>query len=161
MAKLNKILFVYGKKFYANSARWQPELRRMLFRTRMVDVSEPDVIEIINEMSGIYAKASIMKNKKTYSIEPELKQVFETSRDFDEILWAWQGWHDTVGIKLRGLFEKSVDLENEYARKYGYKDLSEKWIQEFEINDFEKVYDELYGQIRPFYQHLHAYVRRK
>ena len=61
---------------------------------------------------------------------------------------------------MRSLFTQSVDLQNKGARDNGYKDLSEYWIQDFETDDFEKLMDDLYLEIKPFYQELHAYVRR-
>jgi peptidyl-dipeptidase A len=52
-------------------------------------------------------------------------------------------------------------LQNKKAREMGYKDLSEVWIEDFEDPNFEENYDDLYAQIKPLYEQLHAYVRRK
>jgi peptidyl-dipeptidase A len=35
------------------------------------------------------------------------------------------------------------------------------WIEDFEMDNFEDVIQKLYMQIRPLYQQLHAYVRRR
>lgn len=37
--------------------------------------------------------------------------------------------------------------------------MSEIWKNELEIDQLEKVVDELYAQIEPFYIQLHAFVR--
>ena len=83
-----------------------------------------------------------------------------TSRNYSELLWAWKGWHEESGGKMRSLFTKSVELQNKGARDNGYADLSEYWIQDFEAENFEKIMDDLFAEIKPFYQELHAYVRR-
>ena len=159
--RLKNILFFTGKQFFKNSDNWPYDLQRMLFLTRKVDISEPDLIEIVNKMSEIYANCKVVKDNRTYHLEPHLTNIMTYSRNYSKLLWAWESWFNNVGFKIKDLFKKSVDLENEYASKYGYKDLSESWIADFEVDEFEKVYDQLYNEIKPIYQQLHAYVRRK
>jgi peptidyl-dipeptidase A len=84
-----------------------------------------------------------------------------TSRDYDRILWAWKGWHDATGPKMRNIFTGVVDIQNKGAVFSGYKDLSERWLEDFEDEDFEAVMDGLFAEIKPLYEQLHAYVRRK
>lgn len=83
------------------------------------------------------------------------------SRNYDDLLWAWKGWRDATGPKMRETFSLLVDIRNKAAKENGYKDLSEKWIEDFEDENFEKNYDSLYKQIQPLYEQLHIYVRRK
>jgi peptidyl-dipeptidase A len=159
--RLSNILFFTGKEFYKNSENWHSDIRRMLLLTREADVKDPDVVEIVNIMREIYAKSMIIKDNRTYYIEPQLANIMAYSRDYNKLLWSWQSWFDNTGYKMRNLFTKNVDLENEYASKYSSENLSENWIAEFEIDGFEKLYNDLYAEIKPFYEQLHAYVRRK
>ncbi|MGH8430207.1 MAG: M2 family metallopeptidase, partial [Solimonas sp.] len=54
--------------------------------------------------------------------ETQLKAVLESSRNYDELLDAWTGWHSTAR-PLRADYERYVDLANEGARGFGFEDL--------------------------------------
>ena len=43
----------------------------------------------------------------------------------------------------------------------GYADNGVYWRAAFESDDFEEVVEKLWSQVRPLYEQLHAYVRRK
>ena len=83
------------------------------------------------------------------------------SRNYDQLLWAWKGWANATGPFMKELFTESISLQNKAARAYGYTDLSEYWMGDFETVAFESLYDSLFEQLKPYYQHLHAYTRRK
>ena len=38
-----------------------------------------------------------------------------TSRDWEELEWAWKGWRDESGKKMRNQYEQFVGLLNEAA----------------------------------------------
>lgn len=122
-----------------------------------------DYENLLGSLKSIYSKAKVCKNEthECLSLEPELDEVMRESRDYDKLLWAWKGWRDATGPKMRQTFTQLVDMRNKAARENGYKDLSEKWIEDFEDENFESNYDSLYEQIRPLYEQLHSYVRRK
>jgi hypothetical protein len=42
-----------------------------------------------------------------------------------------------------------------------FKDLSERWLEDFEEENFEQMYDKLFEEIKPLYQLLHTYVKNK
>ena len=54
-----------------------------------------------------------------------------------------------------------VEIQNRVARYINSTDLSERWLEDIEQADFEKTMDDLFAEIKPFYEQLHAYVRRK
>lgn len=85
----------------------------------------------------------------------------QNSRDYDELLWAWTGWHNESGRKMRSIYAQTVAIKNQAARDNNYKDLSEYWISDFEDDKFEKKAAKLFKQIKPLYQKIHAYVRDK
>ncbi len=43
----------------------------------------------------------------------------------------------------------------------GYDDLGEVWRSYYEVDDLEEIAERLYEQLRPLYENLHAYTRRK
>lgn len=45
-----------------------------------------------------------------------LDDIMENSKDYNERLWAWEGWRSEVGKQLRPLYEEYVALKNEMAR---------------------------------------------
>ena len=42
-----------------------------------------------------------------------------TSTDWDELVWAWEGFRDEVGIPNKPLYKRFVQLANEVARANG------------------------------------------
>lgn len=127
--------------------------------------NEKDVIEfseLSSELESIYAKAKVCEDGiNCLTLDPELSNLLKDSRDYEILLWAWKGWHDQTGPKMRHIYARTVQLNNKAAKENGYKDLSEQWMEDFEDDEFEVKYDELFFRIKPLYEQLHAYVRRK
>ena len=94
--------------------------------------------------------------------ETELKAVIAASRNYDELLDAWQGWHDAAR-PLRADYARFVTLANEGARELGYKDLGAMWRAGYDMpaDDFTKEAARLWGQVQPFYEQLHCYTRAR
>jgi peptidyl-dipeptidase A len=92
--------------------------------------------------------------------ETALKAVLEKSRDYDELLEAWRGWHDAAR-PLREDYVRFVALGNEGARELGYRDLGALWRSGYDMpaDDFTQEAARLWGQVRPFYEQLHCYAR--
>lgn len=99
--------------------------------------------------------------KECLSLEPGLTRIMQNSRDYDELLWAWTGWHNESGRKMRSIYTETVEIQNKAARQNKYEDLSEYWIDDFEDNEFEKKAADLFEKIKPLYRKIHAYVRGK
>ena len=83
------------------------------------------------------------------------------SRDYDKLFWAWKGWANATGPFMKDLYAQRISLSNKVARADGHTDFSQIWMEDFKTDDFESIYDKLFEQIKPMYQQLHAYVRRK
>ena len=94
--------------------------------------------------------------------EIQLKQVLEQSRDYDELLAAWQGWHDAAR-PLRQDYVRFVELANEGARALGFADLGVMWRSGYDMpaDEFTREAARLYGQVEPLYRDLHCYARGK
>ncbi|KAL4695085.1 hypothetical protein H8959_000180 [Pygathrix nigripes] len=89
----------------------------------------------------------------------ELEEVMATSRNKEELLWAWQGWRDAVGRQIRTTFEHYVELSNKAAQLNGYKDMGALWRSKYE-SDTLKQDLELFQELRPLYLNLHTYMHR-
>ncbi len=121
-------------------------------------------MKIQSKLETIYATAKVcdvQSTNKCFELEPNLKEIMKTSRDYDELLWAWKGWRDSTGPKMRHLFTEAVKLQNKNAKQSGYNDLSDRWLEDYEVADFEATMDSLYEQIKPLYEQLHTYIKRK
>ena len=44
-----------------------------------------------------------------------------TSHDWEELTWAWKGWRDVTGRKMKDKYAEAVTLMNKAARKQGIK----------------------------------------
>ena len=118
------------------------------------------------EMTSIYGKGKVCKNPKDPKSCKDLdalSKVLQTSRKPTELLAAWQGWHDTVGRAERDDFAKYVGLANAGAKSLGFADVSEMWKGGYDMTPaaFAAETDRLWGQVKPFYEQLHCYARRK
>jgi peptidyl-dipeptidase A len=94
--------------------------------------------------------------------ETKLKAVLESSRDYDELLDAWTGWHSTARA-LRSDYTRYVELANEGARGFGFADLGAMWRSNYDMSadEFRQETARLYGQVQPLYKELHCYARKK
>ena len=93
--------------------------------------------------------------------QTQLKEVLEKSRNYDELLAAWKGWHEAAGRPLRADYVRYTELANEGARELGYKDLGAMWRSGYDMpaDDFAKEAARLYAQVEPFYKELQCYAR--
>ena len=122
--------------------------------------------ELAGILAGMEAKYGSAKycpqGKDSCKDETQLKAVLEASRNYDELLTAWQGWHEAAR-PLRKDYVRYVALANEGARELGYKDLGAMWRSGYDMpaDDFTHEAARLWGQVQPFYQQLHCYTRAK
>lgn len=49
----------------------------------------------------------------------DLTKIMAESRDYDRLLFAWQGWRNASGRELRKSYERYVELANLAARSNG------------------------------------------
>lgn len=117
-------------------------------------------------MSGVYAQATVCRYKQAdckdkYTLDPEITNVLAESRDFDELNYYWQQWHNNSGRKIRQQYRKYVELMNKAARANDYSDASKWWQSKYEDQNFVNNIDGLWEQVKPLYDELHTYARYK
>ncbi|XP_045155513.1 angiotensin-converting enzyme [Echinops telfairi] len=117
--------------------------------------------QILLDMETTYSVASVCHTNGTcLQLEPELTKLMATSQNYEDLLWAWQGWRDKVGRAILPFFPKYVELSNKAARLNGYKDTGDSWRAMYETPLLERDLEQLFTELQPLYLNLHAYVRR-
>lgn len=93
---------------------------------------------------------------------PDIEKIMAASRDPQELLNAWKGWH-AIAPPMRERYTRLVELANRGAREMGFADVGAMWRSNYDMppDDFAKELDRLWAQVRPLYLSLHAYVRWK
>ncbi|XP_078088394.1 angiotensin-converting enzyme 2 [Mustelus asterias] len=130
--------------------------------------------QIQNEMVSIYSTGIVCdpaEPSHCMELEPGLTVIMADSKDYNERLWAWEGWRVNVGKKLRPLYEGYTELKNKAAKMNGYNDYGDYWRGNYEADDVGKYaysredllrdVESLLHEIMPLYKELHAYVRAK
>jgi peptidyl-dipeptidase A len=79
------------------------------------------------DLENIYSIAKVCEpndNTTCYSLSPYLERLMQTEKNYDRLLWAWKGWHDECGNKIRPVYLAYIDLLNKNARENAYNDIS-------------------------------------
>ncbi|NWW44331.1 ACE enzyme, partial [Pedionomus torquatus] len=116
---------------------------------------------LLSDMETTYSVAKVCRDDKVcLPLDPDLTDIMATSRDYDELLFAWKGWRDASGKKIKNNYKRYVELSNKAAVLNGYTDNGAYWRSLYETPTFEEDLERLYLQLQPLYLNLHAYVRR-
>ncbi len=111
--------------------------------------------------SKIAPKAGAKKDGKDNCLTlDDLSKTLAKSRNYDELVEAWTGWH-AMGKTIKKDYSRYVDLGNEGAKSIGYDDLGALWRAGYDMPpaDFEADAERLWQQVKPLYEELHCYVR--
>ncbi|TRX56423.1 M2 family metallopeptidase [Thalassomonas sp. M1454] len=119
-----------------------------------------ELAKIAAELGGMYGKGSYTNAEGEKQSLGDLSAIMASSRDYNELLDAWQGWR-TISPKMKPLYEREVELANEGAQGLGYSDLGAMWRSNYDMSsdEFAQELDRLWGQVKPLYDALHCHVR--
>jgi peptidyl-dipeptidase A len=147
-----------------------PDIARKLKLIKLsVDIPAPRNPEESAELSQINAslQSDYGKGKwcpdgpqgKCFALN-DLENIMGSSRDPNELLRAWTGWH-AIAPPMRKRYSRMVALANEGAREVGFNDVGTMWRSNYDMapEAFSAELDRLWQQVRPLYVSLHAYVR--
>ncbi len=154
-----------------NGLDLETDLRRQLDLLRLaLTMPAPRDPEALKELTQIAAALESQYGAGRYCPDGEescrdlgqLSQTLATSRDAGELLEAWTGWR-TVSPPMRSSYQRFVELSNEGARELGFADTGAMWRSNYDMaaDAFAAELDRLWGQVRPLYEELHCYVRRR
>jgi len=121
-----------------------------------------ELAQIASSLESIYGKGKYCPKgdgKECLTLD-ELSKTLATSRDPAALQEAWTGWH-SISAAMREKYVRYVELANEGAREFGFRDLGDFWKSKYDMpaDEFEKEVDRLWNQVRPLYDQLHCYTR--
>jgi peptidyl-dipeptidase A len=151
------------------------------------DKERSELAQLQTQMSGIYGKGEYCPPPATTKLakylEPEkkggkkdsekgdakkclklndLSKVLKTSRNYDELTEAWTGWHE-ISTPMRDKYVRYVELGNKGAREIGFDDMGALWRSGYDMTPaaFEADLERLWQQVKPLYDQLHCYARKR
>ena len=128
------------------------------------DAERSELTEIAAWLEGAYGKGKYCpKGEGAECLDINaISRIFSDSRDPNEPLDAWRGWH-AIAPPMRPKYRRFVELANKGARELGFPDVGAMWRSGYDMDPaaFSAEVDRLWQQLRPLYESLHAYVRAR
>jgi peptidyl-dipeptidase A len=133
-----------------------------------------ELSEIATKLNSAYGKGKgTLRGKEINGsdIEAEMGRVKDSEEngvvvkangpaEFKEM---WTSWHDNVGAPMGKDYARMVSIANDGAKELGFKDVGAMWRSGYDMpaDDFAKLTDKLWLEVKPLYDELHTYVRTK
>ncbi|GHA69191.1 M2 family metallopeptidase [Cognatilysobacter bugurensis] len=155
-----------GQQMSPETAR---AIRLLKLSTAMPPPKDPakltELTEIATRMEGMYGAGEVCTGEgaaRTCKQLGDLEDVLRSSRDYNEQLGAWRGWH-TISPPMRQDYTRFVELVNDGAQNLGFADAGEMWRSGYDMSPAEIAAetDRLWGQVKPLYEQLHCYTRTR
>jgi len=173
-AKANERSALRLNQLVLDSRRFQsltlpPDLARKFTLLRLNgSPTDPKLVAELTQtaaaLDGMYGKGKYCPGNdqsKCVGIE-EIGVMMAKSRDPRELLDLWQGWH-TISPPMRDKYARLVELSNQGAQEFGFKDTGDLWRSGYDMTpaEFSAELERTWTQLQPLYKELHAYVRFK
>ncbi|MFK7843322.1 MAG: M2 family metallopeptidase [Sphingorhabdus sp.] len=126
----------------------------------------PGAATVLNEIAT-KLNSAYGKGKGTLKGEPingsDIEAAMGTNRNPDELSEMWESWHSQVGTPMKDDYARMVEIANEGAQDLGFADVGAMWRSGYDMpaDDFAKLTDKLWSQVKPLYDELHCYTRDK
>jgi peptidyl-dipeptidase A len=174
-ARVGTDLTELGVKLAKKAARFDrvevpPDVRRKLTFLKLGLVlpapSTPGAALELNEIAT-RLQSSYGKGKGTLDGKPiagnDIEEQMGLVRDPERLQEMWVSWHGNVGAPMRKDFARMIEISNQGARELGFADVGAMWRSGYDMppDDFARLTDELWTQVKPLYDELHCYVRGK
>lgn len=164
------VRFALDAAKYANVKDLSPDTRRKLDILRSAitlpaptrEGASTTLAELSTRIGSMYGKG-----KGTLRGQPisgsDIEAEMGTNRNPAELKEMWTSWHDNVGAPMRGDYTRIVGIANEGARELQFKDVGSMWRSAYDMppEEFAKLVDKVWGEVKPLYEALHTYTRRK
>jgi len=123
-----------------------------------------ELTKLAASMEGDYGKGKYCPGgdqSKCLSIG-DLEKVLAESRDPEELKRIWLGWHQ-ISPPFRKNYQRYVELANKGASQMGFKDVGAMWRAKYDMEPdaFAAEMERLWQQVKPLYDSLYTYTRRK
>jgi peptidyl-dipeptidase A len=118
--------------------------------------------ELSTRLGSMYGKGKGTLNGKPIN-GSDIEAAMGENRNPAELKEMWVSWHDQVGAPMRGDYAKIVGIANQGARDLGFADTGTMWRSAYDMppEEFARLTDKLWADVKPLYVALHTYVRRK
>ncbi|WP_373474927.1 M2 family metallopeptidase [Sphingorhabdus sp.] len=119
-----------------------------------------ELAEIATKLNSAYGKG-----KGTLKGQPingsDIEAEMGTNRNPEELKEMWVSWHDNVGTPMKDDYTRMAGIANKGANELGFADLGAMWRSGYDMpaDDFAKLTDKLWLEVKPLYDELHTYVR--
>jgi len=121
--------------------------------------------QITLNMEKIYSTAKICafedETRCDLSLDPDISAIMKSSRNEEELRHVWTQWRDVTGKNMKQYYERFVELSNEAAKLNKFDDTGAMWLRDYESDSFKSDIADLWSNLLPFYQEIHAYIRAK
>jgi peptidyl-dipeptidase A len=93
----------------------------------------------------------------------DIEAAMGEMRDPAKLKEMWVSWHDNVGAPMRADYEKMTAIANAGAKELGFADAGAMWRSQYDMpaDEFAKLTDRLWSDVKPLYDDLHCYTRGK
>lgn len=120
-----------------------------------------ELATLASKLTSAYSTGKFMYKGKPITLD-DAEEVMRTARNPTDLKALWEGWH-SISPPMKDDYAKLVSLANEGARELGYHDTGVLWRSWYDMDPdaFAAKMDALWGQVKPFYDNLHCYVRTK
>ncbi|HEY8223932.1 MAG TPA: M2 family metallopeptidase [Pyrinomonadaceae bacterium] len=123
-----------------------------------------ELTKIAASMEGDYGKGKYCpdgEKGKCLSLG-DMEEIMGNSRDPEELKRIWLGWHQ-VSPPYRKNYIRFVELSNKGAKEMGFKDTGAMWRAKYDMEPdaFASEMERLWQQVKPLYDSLYTYSRRK
>jgi peptidyl-dipeptidase A len=92
----------------------------------------------------------------------DLSRILKKSRNYDEQLEAWKGWHSIAPV-MKDKYARYAELGNKGSKEIGFEDMGALWRSGYDMTpqEFEADIERLWQEVKPLYDDLHCFTRKK
>lgn len=121
-----------------------------------------ELSEIATRLNSAYGKGKGTLNGKEIN-GSDIEAEMGTNRNPEQLKEMWTSWHDNVGAPMKDDYVRMADIANQGAKELGFSDLGAMWRSGYDMpaDDFAKLTDKLWLEVKPLYDELHTYVRNQ
>ncbi len=119
--------------------------------------------QIATDLQSQYGKGRGTLNGKDISGSDIEEQMGNIERTPAELAEMWTSWHDNVGAPMKQDYVRMVGIANEGAKELGFADTGAMWRSGYDMppEEFAKLTEKIWQDMKPLYVALHTYVRWK
>jgi peptidyl-dipeptidase A len=153
---------------YQNVAALSAETKRKLDILRgglvlpapITEGAAKELSEIATKLNSAYGKGKGTLNGKEIN-GSDIEAEMGTNRNPEQLKEMWVSWHDKVGAPMKDDYVRMAEIGNQGAKELGFADLGAMWRSGYDMpaDDFAKLTDKLWLEVKPLYDELHTYVR--